>query len=179
MEIKNSLLVEAPVVVINTLEGIRRQFLWGACENKNKINFGGMGSESGELGVGTIQANNISLIVKWWCRFKVNAGDKTLFWRDTWVNDNTLKEAFPNEILGYSLGAMFLNLILIRSMRFSNMLQIGGIVLKRETHTFVYVMELSGGHGGQETTSYSKRYVYLPNQSGTQHSIYDDYMGKT
>nr|KAJ0192616.1 hypothetical protein LSAT_V11C800391510 [Lactuca sativa] len=48
-------LFKAPIGVIETLEKIRRRFLWG---------------DNGGLGIGSIRALNIALMAKWWWRLK-------------------------------------------------------------------------------------------------------------
>lgn len=61
----------APVAVTETLEWIRRHFLWGGDEAKWKIHWVSWdkvvaSNSAGGLGVGSIRALNIGLIVKWW-----------------------------------------------------------------------------------------------------------------
>ena len=72
----------APAGVIDTLEKIRRQFLWGGSGNKRKIAWVSWGKvvtskEKGGLGLGSLKAFNISLIAKWWWALKTN---KTTLW---------------------------------------------------------------------------------------------------
>ncbi|KAL4556488.1 hypothetical protein LXL04_039143 [Taraxacum kok-saghyz] len=57
------------------LEGIRRRFLWGGDEDKRKIHWVAWEKvvtpkKKGGLGVGSIKAINIGLLVKWWWRLK-------------------------------------------------------------------------------------------------------------
>ncbi|KAI3509571.1 hypothetical protein L1887_24947 [Cichorium endivia] len=75
-------LFTAPVTVTNKLENIRRRFLWGGEENKTKIHWVAwekvLASKSaGGLGVGSIRALNVALIVKWWWRLKT---EKDALW---------------------------------------------------------------------------------------------------
>nr|KAJ0188284.1 hypothetical protein LSAT_V11C900489440 [Lactuca sativa] len=107
----------APMGIINALEQIRRKFLWGDTENNKKIHWVTWEKviehkEAGGLGLGSLRDLNLSLIVKWWWRLrlnqdtlwsqvdvpmeaimkrKVNKGDKTLFWLDRWIGNETLK----------------------------------------------------------------------------------------
>lgn len=60
----------APEGVLETLQKICRQFLWGSTEGKRKIYWKSWDNitaskENGGLGVGSIKSLNISLIVKW------------------------------------------------------------------------------------------------------------------
>nr|KAJ0191688.1 hypothetical protein LSAT_V11C800406980 [Lactuca sativa] len=77
-------LFRAPVGVIEELEKIRRSFLWGGGEDKKKIHWVSWdkvlaANEAGGLGVGSIQALNIGLLVKWWWR--LNNESKSLWAR--------------------------------------------------------------------------------------------------
>lgn len=61
----------APVAVTDALEKIRRNFLWGVEYVKRKIHWVSWhkivaSKTNGGLGVGSIRALNIILIVKWW-----------------------------------------------------------------------------------------------------------------
>nr|KAJ0204439.1 hypothetical protein LSAT_V11C500287950 [Lactuca sativa] len=73
---------KAPISVIDTLEKIRRKFLWGGVEGKNKIHWVSWDKvtapkECGGLGVGSIRALNVGLIVKWWWRLQT---ESTALW---------------------------------------------------------------------------------------------------
>ncbi|KAJ9548105.1 hypothetical protein OSB04_020648 [Centaurea solstitialis] len=67
-------LFKAPAKVTNVLESTRLRFFWGMKENERKIawvawkkvcaDFG-----SGGLGIGSLKAQNIALLAKWWWRF--------------------------------------------------------------------------------------------------------------
>lgn len=68
-------LFKAPKGVLDSLEKLRRRFLWGGSENKKKIHWVSWkkvlaSKNKGGLGVGSIYALNIGLIVKWWWRLK-------------------------------------------------------------------------------------------------------------
>lgn len=68
---------KAPKSIINILEKIRRQFLWGGNDKRNKVNWVAwkviLGSkEKGGLGVGSLQSLNWALLTKWFWRFKMN-----------------------------------------------------------------------------------------------------------
>ncbi|KAL4576975.1 hypothetical protein LXL04_013076 [Taraxacum kok-saghyz] len=65
----------APVGVINSIEKIRRRFLWGGSADKSKISWVAWDKvaapkEAGGLGLGSLKAFNLSLIVKWWWRLR-------------------------------------------------------------------------------------------------------------
>lgn len=70
---------KAPVKVLNFLESMRRRFFWGMKENESKISWVAWNKicadmESGGLGVGSLKAQNIALMVKWWWRFYTEEG---------------------------------------------------------------------------------------------------------
>lgn len=61
----------APIGVLNTLEGIRRKFIWGCVEDRKKIHWVAWEKitapkDMGGLSVGSIRALNLSLLTKWW-----------------------------------------------------------------------------------------------------------------
>lgn len=64
-------LFRAPISVIVEMERIRRKFLWGGNEEKQKIHWVSWekviaSKELWGLGVGSIRALNVALLVKWW-----------------------------------------------------------------------------------------------------------------
>ncbi|KAJ0601100.1 putative RNA-directed DNA polymerase [Helianthus annuus] len=68
-------LFKAPSGVINTLEGIRRKFLWGGASMVKKIRWVAWErilspKKKGGLGVGGIRDLNLGLIAKWWRRYR-------------------------------------------------------------------------------------------------------------
>ncbi|KAI3710195.1 hypothetical protein L2E82_39969 [Cichorium intybus] len=68
-------LFTAPIAVTESLERIRRSFLWGGHEDKRPIHWVAWekvtaSKSAGGLGVGSIRSLNIGLIVKWWWRLK-------------------------------------------------------------------------------------------------------------
>lgn len=72
----------APVGIIDALEKIRRKFVWGGTNEKTCINW--VAWEKivapkvvGGLGLGSIRAQNLALIAKWWWRFR---RDPNSFW---------------------------------------------------------------------------------------------------
>ncbi|XP_023729370.1 uncharacterized protein LOC111877058 [Lactuca sativa] len=82
----------APERVINTLEKIRRRFLWGGSEEQTKIHWVTWekviaDKKLGGLGVGSLKALNTSLIVKWFWRLRV---EQRALWakviKGTWKN---------------------------------------------------------------------------------------------
>ncbi|KAI3751226.1 hypothetical protein L2E82_22274 [Cichorium intybus] len=83
----------APVAVTDKLESIRRRFLWGGDEDKKKIHWVAwdkvLASKSaGGLGVGSIRALNVAMIVKWWWRLKT---EKDSLWGKVIVGLHNLK----------------------------------------------------------------------------------------
>lgn len=73
----------SPMGVLESLEKIRRQFLWGGDDNKYKIPWVSWGKvvtskEKGGLGLGSLRAFNLAMIVKWWWGLKNN---KSTLWR--------------------------------------------------------------------------------------------------
>ena len=88
----------APVGVINLLEKIRRQFLWGGSDNKYKIAWVSWEKiiapkEKEGLGLGSLKAFNISMIVKWWWALKTN---KTALWSRVITGIHNLKNKPAN-----------------------------------------------------------------------------------
>ncbi|KAL7607598.1 hypothetical protein Lser_V15G19622 [Lactuca serriola] len=68
-------LFKAPTGVLEELEKIRKSFLWGGCDEKKKIHWVSWDKVltakcNGGLGLGSIKALNIGLLVKWWWRLK-------------------------------------------------------------------------------------------------------------
>ncbi|KAJ9553569.1 LOW QUALITY PROTEIN: hypothetical protein OSB04_017614 [Centaurea solstitialis] len=68
-------LYKAPKKVINTLEGIRRRFLWGGTSETKKICWAAWekvirDKKCGGLGIGSLRALNLALLTKWRWREK-------------------------------------------------------------------------------------------------------------
>lgn len=77
-------LFRAPKRVVESLEKIRRRFLWGGSEGNRKINWVSWEKvtspkEHGGLGIGSIRSLNIALLIKWWWR--LNKEPKSLWAR--------------------------------------------------------------------------------------------------
>ncbi|KAJ0435664.1 putative RNA-directed DNA polymerase [Helianthus annuus] len=65
----------APTQVIDQLERLRREFLWGITPEKGKMNMVAWDSvmtpkELGGAGVGSLKDANLAMLAKWWWRFK-------------------------------------------------------------------------------------------------------------
>ncbi|KAL7593363.1 hypothetical protein Lser_V15G33806 [Lactuca serriola] len=68
---------KAPIKVIKMLEKIRMRFFWGGDLEKRKISWVAWdktcaSKERGGLGIGSLKAQNIAMLGKWWWRFKAN-----------------------------------------------------------------------------------------------------------
>nr|KAJ0217922.1 hypothetical protein LSAT_V11C300121640 [Lactuca sativa] len=75
---------KAPCNVISNLEKIRRRFFWGGNDEKKKIHWVAWSKvlahkEKGGLGVGSLRALNIALLVKWIWRL---IDDKNSVWKE-------------------------------------------------------------------------------------------------
>ncbi|KAJ9568131.1 hypothetical protein OSB04_004097 [Centaurea solstitialis] len=69
-------LYRAPTNVIDAIEKMRRKFIWGVSDSGNSkicwVNWSTLiaPNKLGGLGVGSIKAANISLLIKWWWRLR-------------------------------------------------------------------------------------------------------------
>ena len=68
-------LFKAPVKVLSRLEKIRRDFFWGVKDGNRKICWVAWEKtlnslDKGGLGIGSLRAQNMALLAKWWCRFR-------------------------------------------------------------------------------------------------------------
>lgn len=77
-------LFKALAGILENLEAIRRRFFWGGGEDKKKIHWVAWDKviadkKDGGLGVGSLKAQNVALLSKWWWRLK--NGDQAL-WAD-------------------------------------------------------------------------------------------------
>ncbi|XP_076892373.1 uncharacterized protein LOC143544101 [Bidens hawaiensis] len=76
-------LYKAPNQVIDELEKLRRIFFWGGTEDESKINWIAWKKvvepiDRGGLGFGSLREANLSMLSKWWWRFKT---EKHSLWR--------------------------------------------------------------------------------------------------
>ncbi|KAJ0909970.1 putative reverse transcriptase zinc-binding domain-containing protein [Helianthus annuus] len=67
----------APKCVLNKIDKIRRDFVWGISDTRKKMRWVKWDSiqrskKSGGLGVGRIRDFNLAMLTKWWWRFKAN-----------------------------------------------------------------------------------------------------------
>lgn len=94
-------LFKAPTGVLNDLEKIRRDFLWGGgIENCSRIRWVSWekiveSKDSGGLGVGSLKALNIGLMLKWWWRLRK---EPNLLWSKVITGIHGLKKK-PAHIL--------------------------------------------------------------------------------
>ncbi|KAJ0825826.1 putative reverse transcriptase zinc-binding domain-containing protein [Helianthus annuus] len=77
----------APVQIIDQLERIRRDFLWGANQEQSKINWVAWHNamapkDRGGLGIGSLREANLAMLAKWWWRFKSERNN--LWWKVIW-----------------------------------------------------------------------------------------------
>ncbi|KAJ0483299.1 putative RNA-directed DNA polymerase [Helianthus annuus] len=68
---------KAPIKVVRTLEGIRRDFVWGKKSGKYKVRWVAWKKIiapkcKGGIGVGDIRGSNLALLAKWWWKLKEN-----------------------------------------------------------------------------------------------------------
>ncbi|KAA3480299.1 putative Transposon TX1 [Gossypium australe] len=95
---------QAPVAVVNKIDKIRRNFLWGSVGGSRKMarikwnliclpkNKGGAGtSNTRDMSVvwkGIVENTKDSLVAKWMgndsFRWEIGKGNKCLFWEDLW-----------------------------------------------------------------------------------------------
>ncbi|KAM0007813.1 putative RNA-directed DNA polymerase [Helianthus debilis subsp. tardiflorus] len=80
-------LYKAPMGVIKKLEKLRKDFLWGSNPEKEKMNWVAWKSmmtpkDYGGWGFGSLRVANLSMLSKWWWRFKVEKGSlwKKVVW---------------------------------------------------------------------------------------------------
>ncbi|GJY91591.1 putative RNA-directed DNA polymerase [Tanacetum coccineum] len=76
-------LFKAPKIVIIELEKLRRNFFWGGTFDSNKMAWIAWkkvcsSSKCGGLGIGSLKASNIAMLVKWWWRFY---SEKDVLWK--------------------------------------------------------------------------------------------------
>ncbi|KAJ0432124.1 putative reverse transcriptase zinc-binding domain-containing protein [Helianthus annuus] len=67
----------APMSIINKIDRIRRDFVWGISDSKKKFRWVKWDSmmrskKSGGLGVGRLRDFNLAMLTKWWWRFNMN-----------------------------------------------------------------------------------------------------------
>ncbi|KAI3804400.1 hypothetical protein L1987_25906 [Smallanthus sonchifolius] len=76
-------LYKAPKMIIKKIESLRKSFFWGGSMEKRKIHWFKWETvtapkDKGGLGLGTLEDLNLSLLVKWWWRYKV---EEERMWR--------------------------------------------------------------------------------------------------
>ncbi|MFS7928714.1 hypothetical protein Hanom_Chr04g00324021 [Helianthus anomalus] len=76
-------LYKAPASVIDQLERLRREFLWGITPERGKLSMVAWNNvmtpkELGGVGVGSLKDANLAMLAKWWWRFKT---DPNSLWR--------------------------------------------------------------------------------------------------
>lgn len=105
-------LFKAPQGTIDILEKIRRKFLWGGGEDRNKIHWVNWTKiiapiADGGLGIGTLKAQNLSLLIKWWWRL---LNDKKSLWKDTITGIHKLNNKPANFIAGKTSRGVWCNI---------------------------------------------------------------------
>nr|KAJ0227163.1 hypothetical protein LSAT_V11C100042040 [Lactuca sativa] len=92
-------LFKAPASILENIKKIRRHFLWGGCEERNKIQWVKWDTvlaskKCGGLGVGSMRSINIALLFKWFWRIK---SDSTTLWsRAICVIHNSFSKPLSN-----------------------------------------------------------------------------------
>lgn len=84
--------------VIDKLEKIGRQLLWGSSEGNRKIHWASWdkviaSKDASGLGVGIIKSLNVSLIMKWWWRLR---SGPTSIWADAIIGLHNLRSKPDN-----------------------------------------------------------------------------------
>ncbi|KAL7597976.1 hypothetical protein Lser_V15G26000 [Lactuca serriola] len=84
----------APNGIIDELEKIRRRFLWSGKDSNSKIHWVSWckivaSKKDGGLGVGTLKAQNLALLTKWWWRLKEKSEG---LWRECLNSIHNLKK---------------------------------------------------------------------------------------
>ncbi|KAL4584021.1 hypothetical protein LXL04_008611 [Taraxacum kok-saghyz] len=103
-----------PQGVLDTLEKIRRRFLWGGTDEKKKIHWVSWDKviapkDKGGLGVGSIYSLNIGLIVEWWWRLKTQP---LSLWRKIIGGIHKLSGRHTHQIVDYNItGVMWKNIV--------------------------------------------------------------------
>ncbi|KAL4578043.1 hypothetical protein LXL04_014158 [Taraxacum kok-saghyz] len=102
----------APVGVVNTLEKIRRNFLWGGLDEQKNIRWVAwnkvvVSKENGGLGLGSLRAYNLAMIVKWWWRMRCN---KSAMWSRVIIGIHNLKNKPPERMSMKSMVGVWNNI---------------------------------------------------------------------
>nr|KAJ0222973.1 hypothetical protein LSAT_V11C200055230 [Lactuca sativa] len=84
-------LFKAPQGILDLLEKLRRRFLWGGGQEKNKLHWVDWSKKKkvGGLGVGSLKAQNISLLTKWWWRVR---NERDQLWSEAIISLHDLKK---------------------------------------------------------------------------------------
>ncbi|PWA63752.1 reverse transcriptase domain, Reverse transcriptase zinc-binding domain protein [Artemisia annua] len=160
-------LYRAPCKVIKYLDRIRMNFFWGGSLEDRKISWISWKDitaplKEGGVGIGSLDACNISLLAKWWWRWKtedlalwkqvihaihgpiegetiskVGKGDSVNFWKDDWLGDFNLASMFPRLYTLEIEKDCSLNERLIRNWNWRRDLRSG-----RETSDFDHLIEV-------------------------------------
>lgn len=86
-------LFKVPQGILDSLEKIRRKFLWGGGGDKNKIHWVDWRKITapigdGGLGLGSLKAQNLALLIKWWWRL---LNENNSLWKDVITGVHNLK----------------------------------------------------------------------------------------
>ena len=105
-------LFKAPVGIIEQLDKIRRRFLWGGSELKKKIHWVEWSKvivpkSEGGLGVGSLFAQNIALLIKWWWRIM---NDKGSLWKGVIMSIHNLYNKLASYIARKTSNGVWCNI---------------------------------------------------------------------
>lgn len=122
----------APAGILKALEKIRRRFLWGGSEDSRKINWVSWGKvtapkENGGLGLGSLKALNLSLIMKWWWRLRV---ENTCLWSKVIEGIHNLKNKPRDYMSKQSITGVWKNITQARGELMKVGINIEDVILK-------------------------------------------------
>lgn len=128
------LLFFAPIGVINTLESIRRKFVWRVREDgKRKVNWVSWknvisSKDPGALGLGSLRAINLSLIIKWWWRIRI---DRKRMWSRAIINIHNLINRAAYCMLKKTITRVWNNIVGVKDDLLKTRININQVIKKQ------------------------------------------------